>query len=128
MLNHRDRLTEFVGVKQIKGEKNRRWFQSNQEDLIVWYNDDGSIYGFQFCYDKSQFEQAFTWMPEGYSHTCIDDGENAGLTRKSIPVLVPNAMLDTRTVVQKFRTLSGQLPSDLVEFIVQKLQTYYAHT
>jgi len=47
-------LTESANVRQFKGEPRRRWFQSQTEDLIVWYADDGSILGFQLCYDRKR--------------------------------------------------------------------------
>ena len=53
-------LTEIEKTRQIPGEGIRRWFRDDELDLIVWYGDDGSIEGFQLCYDKLQHERALT--------------------------------------------------------------------
>ena len=84
-------LTELTHVSQRQGEPKRRWFQSPDEDLIVWYAQDGSILGFQLCYDIRRGERALTWLSgRGYSHERVDDGEVVGLGHKRTPVLVPD--------------------------------------
>jgi hypothetical protein len=118
-------LRELPTVKQVKGEHRRRWFNSESEDLIVWYADDGSIFGFQLCYDRLRSERALTWLPEtGFSHDRIDDGEGVGLAHKRSPVLVPDGVFDARDVAIRFRAISGLLPGDVVEFVSAKLKEY----
>lgn len=41
-------------------------------ELIVWFADDSTIWGFQLCYDRGRSERAFTWTAaDGYSHNRI---------------------------------------------------------
>ena len=89
-------LTELVKVQQRPGEPQRQWFQSRDEDLIVWFAGDGSVLGFQLCYDRSSTEKAFIWMRgKGFSHDKVDDGEGGGgMTYKRTPILVPYLMLE----------------------------------
>jgi len=39
-------LGEIRNVRQIEGEGTRRWFTDRYFDLIVWYDDSGSLTGF----------------------------------------------------------------------------------
>ena len=43
----RKMLTEIKGTRQIPGEGRRRWFRDDELDLIVWYEENGAIAGFQ---------------------------------------------------------------------------------
>lgn len=118
-------LRELPAVKQVKGEHRRRWFNSESEDLIVWYADDGSISGFQLCYDRPRSERALTWLPQtGFSHDRVDDGEGVGIAHKRSPVLVPDGVFDPGAVAMRFREISAQLPGDVVEFVSAKLKEH----
>ena len=46
-------LTEFKGVRQREEEGIRRWFFDDYFDLIIWYDNNHQIEGFQLCYDKN---------------------------------------------------------------------------
>jgi hypothetical protein len=118
-------LTEYSGVRQIPGHRPRRWFHSEDEDLIVWYANDGSIFGFQLCYDKQKSERALTWLPQsGFSHSRVDDGEGPALTYKRTPVLVADGVLDASAVSSRFLRISKALPRDVFEFVAGKLREY----
>ena len=72
-------LSELRHVCQIKGEGLRRWFIDPYFDLIVWYEDNGSLIGFQLCYDQQGRERLFTWWKDhGFWHGTLDDGETPG--------------------------------------------------
>jgi hypothetical protein len=118
-------LVEHSGVRQIQGQRPRRWFHSGNEDLIVWYADDGSIFGFQLCYDLQRYVRALTWLPHnGFSHNQVDDGESVGLGHKQAPVLVPDGVFDVTTVSRRFLEISHGLPSEIREFVANKLREY----
>ena len=118
-------LTEYKKVSQYDGERHRRWFQSPDEDLIVWYEADGSIYGFQLCYDRQKAEKALTWTrSEGYSHLKVDDGETTPMEFKRTPILVADGAFDGKAVLQKFRLSGKALPKDILEFVGEKISTY----
>ena len=44
--------------KPVAGDRDRRWIADEYFDLIVWYEDDQTIHGFQLCYDKPGRERA----------------------------------------------------------------------
>ena len=118
-------LAEYSNVKRSPGERPRRWFHSSDEDLIVWYADDGSIFGFQLCYDRRNSERALTWLPQsGFSHDRVDDGEGPGLVYKRTPVLVPDGAFDASAMLPRFIKISGSLPQDVIDFVSGKLREY----
>jgi hypothetical protein len=51
-----------IEAQQFGGkEPRRRWFMSTTMDLIVWFNPDDEVIGFQLCYDKSWKECTVIW-------------------------------------------------------------------
>ena len=69
-------LIELKGVQQIADERRCRWFSSTDMDLIVWYEEDDSIAGFELYYDKNIREHVFIWgVDSGFAHLAVDDGE-----------------------------------------------------
>jgi len=118
-------LVEHSGVRQVKGERPRRWFHSADMDLIVWYADDGSIHGFQLCYDLQRYERALTWLPQkGFSHNRVDDGEDVVMGHKRAPVLVADGVFDVAKVSRRFHDDSERVPNDVREFVAGKLREY----
>lgn len=118
-------FTEFANVRQRPGEPRRRWFQSPEEDLIIWYEDDGSFWGFQLCYDRTNLERALTWTREkGYSHLKVDDGEIEPLTVKRTAILVPDGVFDPKGVLERFLSVSKGLPEDIAGLVAEKIRSY----
>lgn len=118
-----DMLYEIVNVRQIPGEGFRRWFTDRDHDLVVWYADrrGARIDGFQFSYDKNGDEHALTWTRErGYEHHRIDAGE-VPYANKMSPVLVADGIPDTRTLVDRFERVSGEIEPDVRRFVRQKI-------
>ena len=118
-----DPLSELASVRQTPGEPRRRWFTSEDFDLIVWYGEDGAALGLQLCYDKRRRERAITWKPgAGFRHSAIDDGEaGAGQRYKSTPVLGAGERFDAARVWRLFRQAAGTLPADIVALVRQAL-------
>ena len=118
-------LTELADVQQHPGRPRRRWFRSSNEDLIVWYADNGSIVGFQLCYDRKHTERALTWKKDrGYSHDRVDDGEAVGLAHKRTPILVADGEFDASVVLERFLEAARAVPRDIVDFVSARLREY----
>lgn len=118
-------LTEFRNVRQVPGEPRRRWFSSDEFDLIVWTDESGTPESFQLCYDRARTERALTWTPElGFVHTAVDDGDEFGGKYKSTPLLVHDGRFDANRVGDRFLAASTLLPSDIVEFVATKLRQH----
>lgn len=110
-------LSEVRNVRQIRGEGTRRWFTDPYFDLIVWYADDGRLFGFQLCYDKQGRERAFTWRRnQRCQHERIDDGETSGQSRMS-PVIVAEDSPPVDRVADRFRKESEQIPPEIARLV-----------
>jgi hypothetical protein len=121
-------LTEISAVRQIPGEPRRRWFRTDDLDLIVWCDAAGAPMSFQLCYDKLRSERALTWTPErGFLHTAVDDGEDIGLGYKQTPILLAGGQFDANRVGDRFAAASAQLPREIAEFVGNKLKRHPDH-
>ena len=117
-------LSEVENVRQVRDEGYRRWFTDSFFDLIVWYEQDGSINGFQLCYDKFQKERALTWLKnKGFSHEKIDDGEIPGHS-KMTPILVPDGEFSKESIAEKFKAEAKEIDPQIKEFIYTKISRY----
>ena len=118
-------LTEVVSVRQVPGEPRRRWFVSDEFDLIVWSDDSGAPSAFQLCYDRPRTEHALIWKPDlGFLHAVVDDGENRGGKYKGTPLLVADGHFDANRVSQRFAQASAHLPPDIADFVSTTLRQH----
>ena len=117
-------LSETPNVRQIEGERRRRWFDDEDFDLIVWFGQFGRIDEFQLCYDKTSQEHAVIWKRgSGFSHYQVDVGRGA-LGAK--PILIPanDVELDNVRVAELFREQSNQIDPRIANFVYDKLVQY----
>ena len=118
-------LTETKNVRQIENEPPRRWFSDDYFDLIVWFDKDGSIWGFQLCYDRKESPRALTWTKAGgYEHSGIDDGEGPTGGHKSSPILVKDGLFDHKSAGEKLAADSGDLPPEILSFVLEKINKF----
>lgn len=119
-------LKEIKNLMQVKGEPRRRWFDDEYFDLIVWFEPDDAVFGFQLCYDRERKARALTWTKaHGYKHTGIDDGENSGGgSLKSSPVLVADGLFDAPSVGQRLEAAAGELPPGIKDFVLKRVKEY----
>ncbi len=115
-------LTELTYTRQIQGESNRRWFSDNFFDLIVWFNYDGSIVGFQLCYDKERDQHALTWQKDvGFRHDRIDDGENRIGRPKMTPILISDGIFHSKEITQLFMKECKMIDGGIATFVYEKI-------
>ena len=117
-------LREIPNVRQVPGESHRRWFTSNDLDLILWLGPRGQPHGFQLCYGKvERKERALTWWPErGLTHSSVDDSRSSPLGMKGTPVLSTSQQFDRAEVLQRFLSNKGELANDIVDFVTERLK------
>jgi hypothetical protein len=109
-------------ICQICGEPERKWFSSDYFDLIVWFDEERKIIGFQLCYDKFKKERAITWTEtNGYSHCLIDDGENNPGRYKASPVLTDDSLFDKERIAAVFLNESRDIDSRISTFVLNKI-------
>jgi hypothetical protein len=110
-------------IRVIERDRPRRWMLDDYLDLIIWYQPDGSIYGFQLAYDKLGDERALTWLHTGrFSHCRIDDGEGGGGTfAKGTPMLLAGGEFDYELVKKEFIQRSVKIDPEIRELVLSKL-------
>ncbi|MEW6668085.1 MAG: hypothetical protein AB1512_22970 [Thermodesulfobacteriota bacterium] len=118
-------LREILNVSQIPGEPLRRWFRDDYFDLIVWFDPQGEIFGFQLCYDTKRHPRALTWLRDrGFTHEGIDDGDDPLIGYKSTPILIPDGPFETREIQRRFTEACTGLPEDITRLVLEKIQSF----
>jgi len=119
-------LRELPPKKQVPGEMNRRWFFSNELDLVVWCDKDGNPTGFQLAYDKDRNEHSISWhFNKGFIHYVVDEG-NQKSGKNETPLLYSNGAFNAVHVIDLFRALSIEMPLHIRKFVLEKLSLYPA--
>lgn len=109
-------------VVQVAGESPRRWFSDDDWDLVIWQDGDGTIVGFQICYDRLRSEHALTWdRDSGFSHQRVDDGEDRPARHKQSPILVADGHVDFKALSARFNKKNHMMDPELADFIAVKL-------
>ena len=119
-------LTELKGVQQTADERRRRWFSSTDMDLIVRYDENASIAGFELYYDKNIREHVFIWEADsGFAHLAVDDGEQKPvLDYKEAPILIPDGHVDPKRIRHLFEGSRENLPAEVATLVLRKLAQY----
>lgn len=118
-------MREHINVRQIPGDRKRRWFSSDDFDLILWLDDDGSFAGFELCYDKRRHERSIVWRPRsGFAHMAVDDGEQRPGRYKASPVLVPDGAFEARRIHAALAKECALLPREVASYVLGVLATH----
>jgi hypothetical protein len=111
-------------IRPVARDLDRRWISDEYFDLIVWYESQDQIHGFQLCYDKPHHERALTWTrARGYTHTAIDSGESKPTANRT-PILVADGVFPAELVRREFIERGSLLPSDIRELVLARLKDY----
>jgi len=116
-------MIEIKNVHQKTGDSFRRWFSDNYFDLIIWYNDEKEIIGFQLCYDIKENEKAITYSDGKFSHNKIDQGED-NPNKNRTPILVADGIFDEIKVLPKFEESAKNLENEIKEYVFRKITEY----
>ncbi len=117
-------LQEITFIKQHKDEPRRRWFEDEDFDLIVWFDENEEIIEFELCYNKSAAECAVRWeKTDQYSHYRVDDGDRPG-KHKASPILIPNGYFHRRKIAALFKIASVELDKRIAKFVHDKITRY----
>jgi hypothetical protein len=114
-------------IRSIANDWDRRWISDEYFDLIVWYESEFEIYGFQLCYDKPGNERALTWTRQrGFQHSAIDCGESKPTANRT-PILVPDESFPAERVRTEFIARSKLLSTDLRALVLAKIHEFQVH-
>lgn len=118
-------MKERVGVRQISGESKRRWFSSEDFELIVWGTDSDKLIGFELCYDKRGKVRSIRWdISAGFHHMAVDDGEQIFGKYKETPVLIADGFFDAKQVHSDLSEVSHLLPNEIAEYVLNRISQY----
>jgi|SoiMethySBSTD1v2_1073268.scaffolds.fasta_scaffold109170_3 hypothetical protein len=111
-------------ARQIQGEPPRRRFSDDYFDLYI-FGEGGEIEGFQLCYDCLGDERAFTWMPgSGTQHQRVEDPELEAGRLAIAPILAPGTTFPIHHVLERFRTVSDDLPEVVRDLVLRVLEEH----
>ncbi len=117
-------LRELPSKEQVPGERKRRWFFCHDLDLVVWYDERDHPVAFQLAYDKYRDERSITWDAEkGYRHYAVDEG-NPFPGKTQTPLLHEDGAFSAGRVIESFKSLSAEMPPEIVTFVLHKLSDY----
>ena len=124
MVDRPSHVLTYEPIKPVANDLDRRWLSDEYFDLIVWYESDRQIHGFQLCYDKPGRERALTWTHQrGFRHSAVDSGEHAPTTNQT-PILVAGGAFPVERVRAEFIARSSLLPSELRELVLIRIDHY----
>jgi hypothetical protein len=116
-------LTELHS-KQDEKDVIKRWFQDEYFDLFTWQDYNGTITGFQLCYERLGDERVLSWdWQRGFGHHRVDDGE-ASPHKNMSPIFVRNGGFSYQEVMPKFVKSSDKISQAISLFIIEKIKEY----
>lgn len=116
-----NKLYEIRNTKQIPGEPRRRWFSSQDLDLIVWLGEDENIIGFQLSYDKLFDQRALTVFATQFFHSKVDEGDATPDKFKATPQLVNDDELNGSRLAQIFMNEAQSIDSLIAEHVYENI-------
>ena len=122
-------LADIGGVRQQDPQLRRRWFRDDYFDIFTWQKNDeadGTIVGFQLCYDLPNYERVLSWrVSQGYSHQRVDGGEVSPF-KNMTPILVSDGLMPFTDVLTEFDQRAVTLEPALRAFLRERLLDYAA--
>jgi hypothetical protein len=112
-------MLQEIQVRQEGGDGQRRWFEGESIELIVWYDRARALAGFQLCYQSDPHdEHALTWRPAvGFSHSRVDDGGTRP-DKNMTPILIPNGSVPWDQIRERFAREGTQLDPALRNYVL----------
>lgn len=118
-------LMEDIHVRQVSGEPRRRWFSDENFDLIVWFQEDSHVYGFQLCYDKQHKEKVFTWLSDrGFSHQNMNSGEEGPLANRTPVLGKTTKTFEADRVLNALRAVDAPLTDEVKHLVYEKISEF----
>jgi hypothetical protein len=114
-------LREVSHVSRPSREGPRRCFADERMHLLVWYEDDGRIYGFELTYESAKGPRALRWLPDGgFLHAHVDDGTpHPFLDASAILISCDDPV--SKDLPERFREAAAEIPQAERDFVAAKL-------
>ena len=120
-------MIETQKVRQNPDEPFRRWFADEDLDLIVWYEPDGPVYGFELSFDKINDQRVFRWFKDkALTLHRVNAGEEIPFGNASDRLEEIHEKVEMGELLSLYDAAKAGLPPDLAALVRSKL-TEYAH-
>ena len=115
-----DEMNEIM-IRQEKNLKKRKMVGNDKMNLIFWFDDDDSIYGFQLCRSGEVDYDAFTWSVDRESKYQAVENQRRRLDT--------NTLKDTEhfpgsLILEMFQKYSGNIKNEYRDLVIEKLKQY----
>tara|TARA_B110000305_G_C19297873_1_gene567579 strand:+ start:389 stop:910 length:522 start_codon:yes stop_codon:yes gene_type:complete len=120
--NYTDEFRESV-IAQSKSDRKRKMVGNAKIQLVFWFNDNDSIYGFQYIIRDSEFsEVAFTWSEEkgGYIREIVTQRR---MFETNTLKMTKN--FKTESFIQLFEESGGNLKKEYRDLVLEKLHDHH---
>ncbi|RBP53348.1 hypothetical protein [Arenicella xantha] len=112
-------LRQIVDVRQQAGECEKRWFNSSEVDLFIWFDSLENIISFHLIYDKHRDEKAVIWNKLSSAlHVRVDDNSRPGHYPSS-PLLTERVALDTQRLISLLGVQMQNVDPAITRFILR---------
>jgi len=114
-------LREVPHISRSTKEGPRRCFADERMQLLVWYEDDGVIHGFELTYESAKGPRVVRWLPDGgFLHACVEDAATHPFLDASA-ILISCDEPVSADLPERFRAASGGVPAAERDFVAAKL-------
>src|SRR6187431_1851269 len=97
-------------IRRFSNDLDKSFTADNYMDLVVWYDPNGEVHGFQLCYDRHDNPRAVTWTRvRGFSHCVVQPYGSTGLDFGMSPVLESTNEFPWSAVLREFNERSAGL-------------------
>jgi hypothetical protein len=114
-------LREVSHVSRLPKEGPRRCFADERMHLLVWYEDDERVHGFELTYESAKGPRALRWLPDGgFLHARVeDDALHRFLDASAILVSCDDTV--SADLPERFRAAAAEVPQTERDFVGAKL-------
>lgn len=115
-------LHEITHLRQSNRALQKRWFNSSEIDLFVWFRQSVPI-RFQLAFNKATVEQMICWdIYQDFHYYTVDTGEDRPNHYKQTPVLVNiSCIRNMPDITRQFLAASENIDVGISDFIFARL-------
>lgn len=119
------KMREILRIVQREGQPRKRWFNSVNIDLSIWYDTDNKPVRMEMHYDVNTIEKSFSWKkPDIFTHDTVQSGYGAGRFRASTLVGGGKMPMNKESLAEKFDQGADRLPQDVRDFVHSMIREY----
>ncbi len=117
------KMYEISHVRQVPGERRRRWFSSQEFDLVVTEDGSGQPRAFELYYDIYSAEQGGVLCREDGAllHCGVDASRGPGGSPATGMIVSRRTVFNAHHIIPRFLDRAAHLPPGIVAWVSEKL-------